>query len=1018
MMWSRRSPALILVAALALAAVPARRALAQSGSTIRGAVLDSSSQRGVPGAQVLIVGTSRGTTTDDAGGYALRGVPAGTVTVRVHRIGYEQSSRTVSVNGRDESVVNFTLRPAPTVLTTVVSVGYGTASRQNVSSAIASVDSSAIANVAVAGIDAAIQGKIPGVQVMQNSGEPGSGLSIRVRGPASLNAGNQPLYVVDGVPIIQGTYGQISLSGQDMTALTGLSPDEIATIDVLKDAAAAAIYGSRGSNGVILITTKRGQPGRMRFTLSGYGGTQKVERTIGLLDAKQYVELMNESAKNDGYAPSDYDFTPGVDDANTYDWQGAVFRRASVNNANLSMSGGSDRLKYYVSGGRFDQRGIVIGSGYRREAGRINLDLGATDKLFFTASVGLTRESNDRIPGDQSLDGVVTNAIGLQPMRPIYGSSFGYGGRTEGLRYSNPVAIGELNFDSFKTQRALGNFDAKLLLNSRAYLTGRVGMDLYGVDELTWGSPKIDRTYAASANGVGRTAHSTNTKYVAESFLSVDVLNADANKLTITGGSGVEYNHSVNEYIRGEGFPTGFTTFVKNAATITNWDGSATDNNLVSFFARANWSIRDRYLLSASLRTDGSSRFGSANRYGTFPAISAGWVVSDEPMMSGLARLATLKLRGSFGVTGNQGIGDFASMSLANGASYSGAPGVAVQQLGNPDLRWETTHELDLGADVGLLDGRVSVITDWYDRRTSDLLVRRPVPATSGFTTIWDNIGSIRNRGVDLGIHTINVDAGTGSGFGWTSDLNVTWNRNKVTSLYQGQLATYNVSSRVTSAVAEGQPIGEFYLYRFSRVDPATGNALFFKANGTETTSPTTSDLAFVGSPQPNYYGGFTNALTFGPLDLRGFVQFSQGGKVFNMMRIFTDDGGYSYDNKTTHVLARWQKPGDVTDQPRMSYDGTSGARLPSSRMVEDGSFVRLGEVSLGYKLPPLVTAKLGMDNGRIYVSGRNLHTWTNYTGYNPDVNSAGVLANVVMGVDYYAYPLARTFTLGVTAGW
>jgi TonB-linked SusC/RagA family outer membrane protein len=1008
---------LSLFAALALT-LPQDSAQAQATGVVRGTVTDSATQRPIPSAQVIILGSSRGAITSDAGTYAIRGVPAGRITVRVSRLGFNQDTRTISVANGEEAVVNFTLRPAPTVLSEVVSVGYGTASRQNVSSAIATVDSTAIANVPVAGIDNALQGKIPGVQVMQNSGEPGAGVSVRVRGPASLNAGNQPLYVVDGVPVIQGSFGQISLSGQDMTAISGLNADEIASIDVLKDAAAAAIYGSRGSNGVIIITTKRGTSGRNRFALSAYAGTQKVEHTIGLLNAQEYVSLMNESAKNDGYGPSDYDFTPGKDDAQSFDWQSAVFRRAAVSDANLSLSGGTERLKYYISAGNFDQRGIVVGSGYQRQSGRFNLDLTASDKFLITSSVGLTRENDDRIPGDQSLDGVVTNAIGMQPMRPIYGSSYGFGGKAEGLRYSNPVAIAQFNFDRFKTTRALGNIDARYSVNSRAFLTVRAGADVYGIDELTWSSPNVDATYAASANGVGRTAHSTNTRYMSEGYLNVQPFTSATQQLTVVGGAGIEYNHRDLEYIRGEGFPTGFTTYVRNAANITNWDGSTSDNNLVSLFARANYSLRDRYILSASIRSDGSSRFGSANRYGLFPAISAGWVVTDESFASALARHATLKLRGSFGVTGNQGIGDFASLSLAAGSPYSGVPGVAVTQLGNPNLRWETTHETDIGADIGLLGGRLALIGDWYNRLTSDLLVQRPVPTTSGFGSIWDNIGGIQNKGLDLGVKTINLESASGRGLGWTTEANITWNKNKVTDLYGGQQQTYTVSSRVTSVVAVGQPIGEFYLYQFSRVDPATGNALFFKKDGKETSAPTSADLGFSGSPQPKYYGGITNTFTYGAFDLHGFVNFSQGGKVFNMMRIFMDDGGYSYDNKSTIILNRWQKPGDVTDVPRMSYDGTSGARLASTRMVEDGSFVRLGDVTLGFKLPAAVAAKANMDNARVFFSGRNLKTWTKYTGYNPDVNSAGAIANVVMGVDYYAYPLARSFTFGISAGW
>jgi TonB-linked SusC/RagA family outer membrane protein len=1022
MKFPRRRPLVSLAAMLVVLAAPVSIASAQATGTIRGTVTDSTNSRGVPGVQVTVIGTTRGTITNDDGAYTLAAIPAGAVTVRAQRLGYASRTQAVSVPAGGIATANFSLHPTATVLSAVVSVGYGTANRQDVSSAIASVDSTAFANAPVAGLDNALQGRIPGVQVMQNSGEPGSGVSVRVRGPASVNAGNQPLYVVDGVPIIQGSLSQIALSGQDVTSITGLNPDEIATIDVLKDAAAAAIYGSRGSNGVVIVTTKRGQSGRSRFTLSSYVGTQQVERTIGLLDAKQYVEILNEGVTNDNArtTPDDYDdypFVAGVDDAASYDWQGAVFRRSPVSDVNLSMSGGNDRLKYYVSGGNFNQRGIVIGSGYQRQSGRLNMDLGASDKLFFNTSIGLTREFNERIPGDLSLDGIVTNAIGMQPNYPIAGSSFGFSGDAEGINYDNPVALATFNFDHFKTMRALGSLDAKYLINDRWTVNGRVGADAYNIDELVWQSPKVDGSYAASANGVGRSAHNTNTKYMTEGFVTLQALNSEANRLSLIAGSGVEYNHRDLNFIRGEGFPTGFTTYIHNAANITEWDGSTTDNNLVSFFTRANWSRSDKYLLSASLRADGSSRFGADNRYGFFPAVSAGWVVTDESYARGLARFATLKLRGSFGETGNQGIGDFASRSLATGSPYSGTPGVAVSQLGNPNLRWETTKETDLGADVAVLNGRVSVIADWYNRNTNDLLVQRPVPSTSGFTTIWDNLGSVRNRGVDLGIHTDNLTSDNG-GLAWSSDLNVTWNRNVVTSLYNNQSATFNVSSRITSVAAVGRPLGEFYLYKFLRVDPATGDAVYQAANGTETTAPVSTDLTFAGNPQPDYYGGFTNTFTFRNFELRGFLQFSQGNKVFDMMRIFTDDAGYSFDNKSTRILNRWQQPGDITDEPRVSYNGRSGGRFMSTRMVEDGSFVRLGEVTLGVRLPERLASAARMDNAKLFVSGRNLHTWTKYSGYNPDVNSNGTTSNVVMGVDYYAYPLARTFSIGINAGW
>ncbi len=1005
----------VAIAVALVSALTAPAALAaQSTGTVRGTVTDSATGRPIAGVQITVTGTGRGGATGENGAYRITGITAGSVTVRAQRIGYAASQRTVSLAAGGSAEVNYTLRPIATMLSTVVAIGYGSSQRATVSSAVSSVDSTAFARLPVASIDNALQGRIAGVQVMQNSGEPGTGVSVRVRGPASLNAGNQPLYVVDGVPMLQGTFEQItSTSGQRMTPISGINPDDIASIDVLKDAAAAAIYGSRGSNGVVLITTKRGAGGnRFRFNINSYAGSQEVERKIDLLSASEYVTLMNEGRANQNQTPL---FAAGTDSINT-DWQDAVFRTAPMSDVQLSVSGGTDRLRMFLSGANYSQNGIVIGSQYQRQAMRLNLDAQATKRLNVSSSIGLTRESNDRVPGDLNVDGLVTNAVALQPFSPVRGASFGFGGNSQNLLYSNPVAYAAFSTLNSRTLRALGNLEAKLTVTDRLTVTGRVGGDVYTVDELRWRSPKVDRAASSSVGGEGASGRTAATRYVTEGFANFDLLRSDAQTLSLTGGSSMEVNKSDFNYVSGIGFPTGFDTYVRNAAAVSTFDGGATENTLVSYFARANWSMRDRYLLSASIRTDGSSRFGSANRYGVFQAVSGAWTITQESFAAALARHASFKLRASYGTTGNQGISDFASRTLATSQPYSGVTGLANSQLGNPNLKWELTAETDIGTDIGLFNDRVNFIVDWYDRSTTNLLVQRPVPATSGYTSVWDNVGAIQNRGFDLSLQTTNIAAGAPGGFEWTSNLNVTWNRNTVTELYDGLPITATVSGRVTSVAAVGQPLGTFFVQDFVRVDPATGNALYRKADGTETTAPVAADLRFGGNPQPRYFGGLTNTIEWRGLDLRGFLQFSQGGKVLNLARIFSDDGGNSRDNKVKGTLARWQKPGDITNQPRMG--STGGARILSTRFVEDGSFARLQEVTLGYRLPASVGRAMRAENARFYISGRNLVTWSDYLGYNPDVNSSGANANTVMGVDYYAYPLARTFTFGVSAAW
>lgn len=1007
--------ALALAIVLALA-VPPRAAVAQDTGTIHGTVTDSASGQPISGAQIAVTGTTVGTLSDDNGAFVLRNVPARSVVVRAQRIGFAPAEHSITLTGADSASVHFALVPIAAQLSEVVVVGYGTSTRQGVSSAISSVGSEQIANTPTASVESALQGKVPGVQVSQNAGNPGNGISIRVRGPASINAGNQPLYVVDGVPILQESYGQLGMGGQDVTAVSGLNPDEIASIDILKDAAAAAIYGSRGSNGVVIITTKRGQAGRPKITFNAYYGRQDNPRQYDLLNAEQYVALYNESARNDGYDPEDYPFTPGIEDASSYNWQDAIFRTAPVSNIQLGFSGGGDRARYYISASRFDQTGIVIGSGYNRTAVRVNLDFNPAEKLSLRTSVGLTREDHSRIEGDGSLDGVVTNAIGMQPFRPIYSTDGSFAGDDEGLKYSNPVALADIDMTTLGTLRALGNVEATYRFTDRFSLTGRLGMDVLGLDEDQWQSPLVDNTYAASNGGVGKSGHTSASRYIMESFATVDALNSATNHLSLVGGASVEYNHSELNFVRGENFPEGFTRYVRNASIVTSYDGHSTENNLVSFFSRADYSLLDRYLFSASLRADGSSRFGADDRYGIFPAASVGWVVSDEPFAEGLGRVANLKLRASYGETGNQGIGDYAARGLVSGASYAGIPGSAPVSIANPLLHWENTREFDGGMDLFLFEGRLGITADYYIRKTSDLLVQRPIPYTSGLSSVWDNVGNVENRGIDLGITTQNFRPENTGGFAWTTTLNLTRNRNEVTSLFDGQPFTTGINGRLTSRVAVGQPIGAFYMYKFEGVDPATGDAIFHDVNGDG--DITSADQMIVGNPQPDFFGGLANEFSLKGFSVRTFLQFSKGGDIFNMMRLFTDDGGCTWDNLTTSVLARWQKPGDVTDVPRMSYDCSSGADEISSRYIEDGSYLRIGEVTLSYDLPAGLLSRLNMSNAQIFVSGHNLHTFTDYTGYNPDVNSAGAASNIVSGTDYFAYPIARTFSIGIRGGW
>jgi TonB-linked SusC/RagA family outer membrane protein len=1013
---------LVLFGVAVLLSVPGASLLAQTG-TIRGTVTDSATQTPLEGAQVTVVGGTARAQTNQGGTYVLAKVAPGTARVRVQLIGYAPAEQEVTVTADAETTVDFVLVPGVAKLEEVVAVGYGTQTRAELSTSVASVSGADLVGQPIASVDAAIQGKAPGVQVVQNAGNPGNAISVRVRGLASISASNDPLYVVDGVPMIAGDLSQLDVGGQNVAAISTLSLDDVASIDVLKDAAASAIYGSRGSNGVVLITTKRGQAGRTTVNFNSYVGTQSTARRLHLLNSQQYLEYFNESAVNDGYGDNYYG-VPGVDDQANADWQDGVLRSAPVSNAELSVSGGDERLRYRLSGTWFDQNGIVIHSGYRRAGGRLNLDFDPNSRLSFSTSLSFSGDHDDRIENDGSDKGIITDAVGDSPLVPIRDATGAFTGPPD-LEYPNPVALATLNDVRARTNTLIGNLEARLRVTDRLLFTSRFGLDNVNLREDQFESRLVTGTYASSADGVAKSGYTQANRYVIDNFATLNPNLGAGSELTVTAGNSLEFNRSEFNFIRGEGFSSDRFTQVSNAAVLILGQATNSKSNLASFFARGEYTLDRKYGLGVSFRTDGSSRFGPDNRWGFFPAVSASWLMSEEPFMNGKF-FDYFKLRASYGRTGNQAITDYPWQGLYGSANYGDTPGAAPSNLANPNLKWESTRQFDAGIDMTFARGRVSLTADYYHKKTSDLLLARPISGTSGFTTVFDNVGNVRNKGVELALTTVNIDSRRPEGFRWSTTLNLGINRNKVTALFNGQ--PFNGGERDINRIEVGQPIGAFYALHFLGVDPNTGDAIYEDVNGDG--SITADDRTIVGSPHPDYTGGLTSTVTYKRFDLTGFLVFSHGAQVFNAMRIFSDAGGWYLDNQFDDVLRRWRQPGDQTDQPRASYDGVSGAREISSRFIEDGSYWRMQDLTLGYRLPDRWAGALGFANARFYGSVRNLFTITDYSGYSPDVNSNGADNNATgiedlgtasgfaLGTDFYAYPLARTFTFGVQASW
>lgn len=981
---------------------------------VRGKVTLAGDGNPIPGVSILLKGSGTGTVTDLEGNYTLE-VPPGANVLVYSFVGLETQEINV---GQGRSTVNVIMEESKMELSQVVVTGYHELQRRDIIGSISSIRSDKFKDLPVTGFDQALQGQAAGVQVTQSSGTPGGGIAIRIRGNTSISASNRPLFIVDGTPVFDGSITGRDFGGQNDNSLAVVNPNDIANIEVLKDASAKAIYGSRGANGVVIITTKRGKNNKTTITADVQRGIIELVGRPKLMNASQLVELQREAVLAAGKNPDEMGLIQGVTDLVDTDWISEVLRRGILQQYQLSASGGTEKTRFYFSGNVRDEEGVQLNSRFTRYTGALNLDHTVNHRLKFGANINVSLTENDRVKGDNFLDGVYSGAIKSLP----YYSPYDESGRLyvpNDPNYAefpnfNPVAQALL--PRFKTYglKILAGANMDLSLAKDLNLRSKVSMDYNNAEEDQY-EPATTAIggYLPAVGGKGYGVYSSFTLYtLTNSNVLTYYKNVDErHRFNVLLGNEIIHTQSRESSVVGRMFPSSQFTYLNSAGIIDQGGSSYAQSGLVSFFGELKYDFKDKYLIGGTIRTDGSSRFGKNRRFGYFPSLSAGWRISEEAFLDGARFVDDLKLRASYGFTGNERIGSFQYLGTWAAAVYNGNTGVGPNRLPNSNLQWERTNEANVGIDAALFDSRLRVTADVYRNFTDKLLYAEPIPLTTGYGSIQGNIGSVSNKGIELSISSDNF---TGD-LKWSTDFNITRNINKVETLANSDtLFRGYTGSGVggTNAVLEGQPLGTFWGLNFLGVDPATGDALYEDTDGDGRIS--TKDGQVIGNAQPKFYGGLTNRFSYKGFDLSVFFHFMYGNKVLNFTNTTLVNTGEDIENNQSVIaLRRWKKEGDITDVPRYEMGNTYN-NYHSSRFLEDGSFLRLKNVALGYNLPAHWLGKIRLQSARVFVSGTNLWTLTRYSGVDPEVSTLDG-STTAQGIDFFTLPQVKTIQGGFT---
>ena len=1018
-----------VIAALLIGTALGSPLRAQGTGNISGRVIDSTTQQPVANAQVQVVGTQIGGLTRVDGRYFLQSVPTGSQRIRITRIGFAAQEQTVTVAAGASATADFTLTAVAAALSEVVVTGYGSQRREAITGSVAQVNADDANKGVVTNPNQLVQGRVTGVQMVTNNGEPGAGVQIRVRGGTSISASNDPLYVVDGVPLQneQTVASAPNAGGMNpalaRSPLNTINPSDIESITVLKDASATAIYGSRGANGVILIQTKRGSArAQTGLRYEGYAAAASPTKELGYLDGNQYRSFVDQQVKAGNLSPA-----PSLGTSNT-DWEKEVTQTGYTQNHNVSFAGGTEATKYRASLNYFEQQGVVVSSGLKRYQGRLNgLHSTFGGKLGIGLNLAASRVNNDFVPfenGGGFTGGVFTNVAIFNPTRPVTvvdtatGKTVYYetGAGAQDIR--NPVALVKQISDIAPENRVLGNVTGTLTLLPSLTAQTTFGVDYTGSVRQTY-MPRAN-AMGAQYNGLARQAERNLQNLNFQQLLTYNPSFAQKHELDIVGG--YEYS-SFENY----GFEVQAQNFVSDQFT---WNSLASgvagaapppisyddESKLVSFFGRANYGFANKYFVTGVLRYDGSSRLAEGNKWSTFPALSASWRLSEESFMSNRPfGLSTLALRAGWGIQGNQSVRPYGTQLLLKSDPNARYPfgttlttGLSATQVANPDLKWETSNQVNFGIDYGFKNDRFTGVIDFYQKKTKDLILEVAVPQPAVVPTRLQNIGDVKNKGVEFSLDARIFEASKRQ---LSAGLIATIDRSEVTSLGEGRsfIETGSVngqgqSGRNSQRIKVGEPLGTFWGPKFLRVNEQ-GKQVFFCAkqrpecqNG-ETTVPAGDDDGILGNANPDFTLGLTSNGRWSNFDASWLWRGEFGGDVFNNTALV-------YQTKSNVKQGRNFLKDALNDK-----DALGEPAIYSSRWVEGRTFVRLQNVTLGYTFDARSVSKFSRSL-RAYVSGDNLFLFSDYNGYDPEVYVNGGLAS--RGIDYVTFPRARTFTTGI----